>query len=83
MEFLAAGELDLIRAAVRRGSLDALSVVADARDLSLGEGARVVLVQAGRRLVRVEDAIVRVELLHCAWVTELPSDCVCVLGACY
>ena len=46
VQFLPASQLDLIRTPVLLWALDSCSVLAHARDLSLGEGAGVVLVQA-------------------------------------
>ena len=65
VKFLAAGELDLVGASVRRLlAFEAASVrCSDPRDLSLGERARVVLVQNGGLAV-VQNAVVRVEFLH-------------------
>ena len=59
MKFLAAGELDLICASVRRLlAFEATSMwCSDPRDLSLGERARVVLMQNGGLAV-VQNAVV-------------------------
>jgi len=59
VQLLSAGELDLIRAAMSLGALDARSVLADARNFSLRKRPRVVLMQGvAWGLPIFEDAVV-------------------------
>ena len=64
MKFLSTCKLDLVCTAVGLLVFDSLRPVL-ARDFSLGEGTRVVLVHSIRwRLTLFKDAIVRIQLFH-------------------
>ena len=59
VKFLSTSELDLIRAAVSRGALDARCMLANARNFSLRKRPRVVLMQGvAWGLPIFEDAVV-------------------------